>query len=85
MPDSSDGWGEMKPEQIKSWQDLGDIVGGTSWQNYLKNESNGTTEKTRFELKGGLLAVRGRGGDNAAMPTTAAPMANYSLPGVLAA
>lgn len=82
MPDSSDGWGEMKPEQVKSWQDLGNIVGGTSWQNYLKNVQ-WDNRKDPVELGDGDFGVQGFGGDNAAMPTTAAPMANYALPGVL--
>lgn len=82
MPDSSEGWGEMKPEQIKSWQDLGDIVGGTSWQNYLKNVQ-WDNRKDPIELGDGDFGVQGFGGDNVAMPTTAAPMANYALPGVL--
>ena len=82
MPDSSAGWGEMKPEQIKSWQDLGNIVGGTSWQNYLKNVQ-WDNRKDPVELGDGDFGVQGFGGDNAAMPTTAAPMVNYALPGVL--
>lgn len=82
MPDSSDGWGEMTPEQKKTWQDLGNIVGGTSWQNYLKNvQWDNRTDPV--ELGDGDFGVQGFGGDNAAMPATAAPMANYALPGVL--
>ena len=82
MPDSSGGWSEMTEEQRKSWRDMAAIVGGTSWQNYLKN-IQWDNRKDPIELGDGDFGVLGFAGDNAAMPTTAAAMANYAIPGVL--